>query len=80
MAEYPIRFELHVDDRDKLIGQIEGNSGITPSALDIAAGRGALKLEADAARDTGPVASVTPDQVAQEVQIPLPVKELGLSL
>jgi hypothetical protein len=72
-------FALHVDNREKLIGQIEANSGIRPSALDIVADRKAALAEplepVRATREAAPLISAERD-----APIPYPEKYLGLSL
>jgi ATP-dependent exoDNAse (exonuclease V) alpha subunit len=66
-------FELHVDNRDKLINQIERSSGVTPTALNIVA-QGAAKDAQPALQAGNEIAERGPSQ-AQEA---LPVLEKRL--
>ena len=79
-------FALHVDDREKLIGQIESNSGLKMTALDIvavqpkakAAEKGAVPERA--AETQSERLAKEPKALEKEITLPVPEKYLGMSL
>ncbi len=79
-------FALHVDSREKLIGQIEANSGLKASAMDIVAeqpkAKAAEKVAAPekAAEAQAERFAKETKALEKEITLPVPEKYLGMSL
>ena len=61
-------FALHVDDREKLIGQIEANSGLKASALDMVAEQPKAKV-AEKVAEPEKAAVVQPKRCEKEPKV-----------
>lgn len=79
-------FALHVDDREKLINQVETNSGLKASAIDVVAEQPSAKATEKVAAPEK-AAEVQPEHTAKEPKVPekeiilpVPEKYLGMSL
>ena len=71
---------LHVDDREKLINQIEANSGLKMTALDIVAEPPKEKAAEKVAEVQPEAVPKEPKALEKEVTLPVPEKYLGMSL